>query len=240
MGTKYRLSVKTAVLAGVVFLLAGCVQISNWEDTLQQPREWDGCALGGALIGAAVGGLSSYFIAANTGSGTDRSDVKAVYVPIFTIIGGGIGAVAGHYICDPIIPPPPPAPVVAEAPPPPPPPPPAPQERIVLRGVHFDFNKSAIRPDAMPILDEAAEILGKHPDVTVDVNGYCDIIGGYAYNMRLSDRRAASVARYLEGKGIAASRLVTHGYGKTHFVATNRTAEGRAQNRRVELVPVGS
>jgi outer membrane protein OmpA-like peptidoglycan-associated protein len=240
MGTKYRLSVKTAVLAGVVFLLAGCVQISNWEDTLQQPREWDGCALGGALIGAAVGGLSSYFIAANTGSGTDRSDVKAVYVPIFTIIGGGIGAVAGHYICDPIIPPPPPAPVVAEAPPPPPPPPPAPQERIVLRGVHFDFNKSRIRPDAMPILDEAAEILGKHPDVTVDVNGYCDIIGGYAYNMRLSDRRAFSVAHYLEGKGIASSRLVTHGYGKTHFVATNRTAEGRAQNRRVELVPVGS
>jgi outer membrane protein OmpA-like peptidoglycan-associated protein len=207
---------------------------------LQQPREWDGCALGGALIGAAVGGLSSYFIAANTGSGTDRSDVKAVYVPIFTIIGGGIGAVAGHYICDPIIPPPPPAPVVAEAPPPPPPPPPAPQERIVLRGVHFDFNRSNIRPDAMPILDEAAEILGKHPDVTVDVNGYCDIIGGYAYNMRLSDRRSASVARYLESKGIAASRLVTHGYGKTHFVATNRTAEGRAQNRRVELVPVGS
>ena len=240
MGTKYRLSVKTAALAGVVFLLAGCVQISNWEDTLQQPREWDGCALGGALAGALVGGISSYFIAANTGSGTDRSDVKAVYVPIFTIIGGGLGAVAGHYICDPIIPPPPPAPVVAEAPPPPPPPPPAPQERIVLRGVHFDFNKSRIRPDAMPILDEAAEILGKHPDVTVDVNGYCDIIGGYAYNMRLSDRRAASVAHYLESKGIAASRLVTHGYGKTHFVATNRTAEGRAQNRRVELVPVGS
>jgi outer membrane protein OmpA-like peptidoglycan-associated protein len=240
MGTKYRLSVKTAALAGVVFLLAGCVQISNWEDTLQQPREWDGCALGGALAGALIGGISSYFIAANTGSGTDRSDVKAVYVPIFTIIGGGLGAVAGHYICDPIIPPPPPAPVVAEAPPPPPPPPPAPQERIVLRGVHFDFNKSRIRPDAMPILDEAAEILGKHPDVTVDVNGYCDIIGGYAYNMRLSDRRAASVAHYLESKGIAASRLVTHGYGKTHFVATNRTAEGRAQNRRVELVPVGS
>ncbi len=232
MGTKYRLSVKTAALAGVVFLLAGCVQISNWEDTLQQPREWDGCALGGALAGALVGGISSYFIAANTGSGTDRSDVKAVYVPIFTIIGGGLGAVAGHYICDPIIPPAPP--------PPPPPPPPAPQERIVLRGVHFDFNKSRIRPDAMPILDEAAEILGKHPDVTVDVNGYCDIIGGYAYNMRLSDRRAASVAHYLESKGIAASRLVTHGYGKTHFVATNRTAEGRAQNRRVELVPVGS
>ncbi len=79
----------------------------------------------------------------------------------------------------------------------------------------------------------------KHPDVTIDVDGYCDIIGGMAYNQRLSERRANSVARYLEGKGIAANRLVTHGYGKTHFVATNSTAEGRAQNRRVELVPQG-
>ncbi len=105
--------------------------------------------------------------------------------------------------------------------------------------MHFDFNKSNIRPDAAPILDEAAEILGKHPDVTIDVNGYCDIIGGVAYNQRLSERRANAVAGYLEGKGIAANHLVTHGYGKTQFVATNATAEGRAQNRRVELVPEG-
>jgi len=240
MGTKYRLSVKTAALAGVVFLLAGCAQISQWEDTLQEPREWDGCALGGALAGAAAFGISAYFVANGRGDVSNKDDVKAVYIPIFTILGGGLGALAGHYICDPIIPPPPPAPAMAEAPPPPPPPPPAPQERIVLRGVHFDFNKSNIRPDAAPILDEAADILSKHADVTVDVNGYCDIIGSYRYNLRLSQRRANSVAHYLEGKGIAASRLVTHGYGKTHFVATNRTAEGRAQNRRVELVPVGS
>ena len=241
MGTKHRLFVKTATLAAVVFLMAGCVQISNWEDSLQQPREWDGCAIGGALAGALIGGISSYFAAHESGGRTDRTNVEAVYVPIFTILGGGVGAVAGHYICDPIIPPPPPAPVVAEAPPPPPPPPPpAPQERIVLRGVHFDFNRYNIRPDAAPILDEAADILSKHPDVTVDVNGYCDIIGSYRYNLRLSDRRAGAVARYLEGKGIARSRLVTHGYGKTHFVASNHTSEGRAQNRRVELVPVGS
>jgi OOP family OmpA-OmpF porin len=105
--------------------------------------------------------------------------------------------------------------------------------------VHFDFNKYNIRPDAVPILDEAADILGKHPDVTVDVNGYCDIIGSVAYNQRLSERRAEAVGHYLQGKGIPANRLVAHGYGKTHFVASNDTAEGRAQNRRVELVPVG-
>lgn len=240
MGTKHRLFVKTAALAAMVFLLAGCTQIQQWEDTLQQPREWDGCALAGGLAGALIGGITSYFVADQTGGGTNRDNVKAVYIPIFTILGGGLGAVAGHYICDPIIPPPPPAPVAEAPPPPPPPPPPAPQERIVLRGVHFDFNKYNIRPDAAPILDEAADILSKHPDVTIDVNGYCDVIGSYRYNLKLSDRRAAAVAHYLEGKGIPASRLVTHGYGKTHFVATNRTAEGRAQNRRVELVPVGS
>src|SRR5580704_2855640 len=144
------------------------------------------------------------------------------------LIGAGGGAI-GYFLAQEPAPPPPP----------PPPPPPAPQERIILRGVHFDFNKYNIRPDAAPILDEAAEILGKHPDVTVDVNGYCDIIGGVAYNQRLSERRANAVAGYLEGKGIPANRLVTHGYGKTRFVASNATAEGRAQNRRVELGPEG-
>ncbi len=107
----------------------------------------------------------------------------------------------------------------------------------MLRGVHFDFNKYNIRPDAVPILDEAADILKQHSGVTVDVDGYCDAIGSFAYNLKLSRRRAQAVVNYLEDKGIAGDRLIPHGYGKTHFVATNRTAEGRAQNRRVELVP---
>jgi OOP family OmpA-OmpF porin len=103
--------------------------------------------------------------------------------------------------------------------------------------VHFDFNRYNIRPDAVPILDEAADILKQHSGVAVNVDGYCDAIGGVAYNLRLSRRRAQAVVNYLENKGIAGDRLIPHGYGKTNFVATNRTAEGRAQNRRVELVP---
>jgi OmpA-OmpF porin, OOP family len=109
----------------------------------------------------------------------------------------------------------------------------------VLRGVHFDFAKAKIRPEDMPVLDEAAQILSAHPDMKVEVNGYTDAIGSEAYNLRLSKRRANAVVAYLESKGIASDRMIPQGFGKTNFVATNKTAEGRAQNRRVELVPVG-
>ena len=107
----------------------------------------------------------------------------------------------------------------------------------MLRGVHFDFNKSKIRPGDAAVLDEAASTLKANPDVDIDVNGYCDAIGGENYNLRLSDRRSDAVVDYLINDGINASRLHPHGYGKSGFVATNDTAEGRAQNRRVELVP---
>jgi len=73
--------------------------------------------------------------------------------------------------------------------------------------------------------------------VNIYVDGYCDAIGSEEYNLKLSQRRADAVARYLEDKGIPASRLIARGFGKTNFVAPNDTDEGRAQNRRVELVP---
>ena len=107
----------------------------------------------------------------------------------------------------------------------------------MLRGVHFDFNKSKIRPGDAAVLDEAASTLKANPNVTVNVNGYCDAIGGEEYNLKLSDRRANAVVNYLVKDGIPSSQLIPHGYGKTNFVAPNNTAEGRAQNRRVELVP---
>jgi len=106
-----------------------------------------------------------------------------------------------------------------------------------LRGVHFDFDKAVIREVDRPVLDEAAETLKTNPNVKVEVNGYCDAIGAAAYNLKLSQRRAEAVATYLEDKGIPASQLIPQGFGKTHFVVTNSTAAGRAENRRVELVP---
>src|SRR5262249_30652291 len=133
-------------------------------------------------------------------------------------------------------PPPPPAPV-AQAPPPPPPPPA--KKKIVLRGVNFDFNKYNIRPDAVPILEQACSILKQESTVNVECDGYCDAIGGVEDNLKLSQRRAGAVRAWLIRGGTSPSRLTARGFGKTHFVATNDTQEGRAQNRRTELVVIG-
>lgn len=216
---------KLGAVCAVALLLSGCgMSQAKQEGTVS-----------GAIAGTMIGGAVGCGIAAAAGSGTS-STAYGIGCPVGAVAGGIIGGIIGYKLAQE----PAPAPAATPAPPPPPPPappPPVAQERIVLRGVHFDFNRYNIRADAAPILDEAADILSKHPNVTVNVDGYCDAIGSYSYNLRLSRRRADAVAGYLEGKGIAASRLMTHGYGKTHFVATNSTSEGRAQNRRVELMP---
>jgi OOP family OmpA-OmpF porin len=109
------------------------------------------------------------------------------------------------------------------------------KKKLVLRGVNFDFDKSNIRADAAPILDEAAATLKDEKDAVVSVEGHTDAVGSDAYNQRLSERRARAVAAYLAGHGIARSRLSTTGFGESKPVATNETADGRAENRRVEL-----
>jgi OmpA-OmpF porin, OOP family len=225
------------LLLGVIVLafLSGCANI-------QQPRRWDGCAIGGAILGGAAGAGIGLGIANAVGRSGDNvfNEERGTAMWASAIGGAVVGTLLGHYICDPLIqppaPPPPPPPPPLPPPPPPPPPPPV-RQKLVLRGVHFDFNKSNIRPGDAAVLDEAAATLKANPNVSVNVNGYCDWIGGDEYNLRLSDRRAASVVNYLGSAGIPESRLIPHGYGKTDFVATNETAEGRAQNRRVELVP---
>jgi outer membrane protein OmpA-like peptidoglycan-associated protein len=131
-------------------------------------------------------------------------------------------------------PPPAPAPEVAAAPPPPVPAP-APKRRIVLRGVHFDFDKTEIRSDAAPILDTAAQTLQEESEITVSVEGHTDAVGGEEYNQGLSVRRAKAVRDYLVEKGVDASRMSVEGFGESRPVASNDTADGRAQNRRVEL-----
>jgi outer membrane protein OmpA-like peptidoglycan-associated protein len=133
-----------------------------------------------------------------------------------------------RFLPAPPVPPAPAPPVVAAAPPM--------KKKIVLRGVNFDFDKADIRPDAVPILEEAAKTLQAESQLTVAVNGYTDAIGSEEYNQRLSERRANAVKAFLEKLGVAGSRLSARGFGKSNPVASNDTAEGRAQNRRVELV----
>jgi len=85
------------------------------------------------------------------------------------------------------------------------------------------------------ILNEAIEVLKKYPELKVEVAGHTDSVGTDAYNQKLSERRAAAVKDYLVSKGIAASKVTTIGKGESQPVATNKTAEGRQKNRRVDI-----
>lgn len=128
-----------------------------------------------------------------------------------------------------------PAPAAEPAPEPAPAPAAAPK-KLVLEGVNFDHDKATLREDAHPILDQAAEGLKEWGDVKVEVAGYTDSRGAAKYNLKLSQRRAEAVRAYLIGKGIDADRLTAKGFGESHPVADNKTAEGRFKNRRVELI----
>ena len=128
--------------------------------------------------------------------------------------------------------------VVKQEPPPPPPPAPAPapvEEKIVLNGIRFDFDKSVIKPEFVPVLDEAVDILKKHADKKVEIQGHTDSIGTEAYNEKLGMRRADAVKMYLVDKGVTADNLTTESFGESNPVADNGTKEGRAMNRRVEF-----
>jgi outer membrane protein OmpA-like peptidoglycan-associated protein len=113
-------------------------------------------------------------------------------------------------------------------------------DKILLHGLQFNPDGSVIRRTSYPILDSAADILKRQPNTMVLVDSYCDPTGGKQLNQRLSGDRAVAVATYLEHKGIASDRLIPRGFGATDFVASNATADGREQNRRVELrlVPI--
>ena len=148
----------------------------------------------------------------------------------------------------------PPAPPPAVAPPPPPPPAAAPPKpaaapaapTVVATKVtfaadaFFDFNKAVLKPEAKAKLDDLS---GKLKDISLEVIiavGHTDAVGSDAYNQKLSVRRAEAVKAYMVSKGIEPNRIYTEGKGKKQPVADNKTAEGRAKNRRVEIEVVGT
>jgi OOP family OmpA-OmpF porin len=133
-----------------------------------------------------------------------------------------------------------PEPVPVPAPAVTPPPAPAAKEQgsIIFRNIQFDLNKSNIKPESYPVLDEIVDYLKANPNVKMEIQGHTCNLGTAAYNLKLSDRRAASVKTYLVGKGVEANRLETKGYGLTMPVAPNDKEENRARNRRVEFKPI--
>jgi len=109
------------------------------------------------------------------------------------------------------------------------------EDKWTLLGVNFDFNKATLRPEAYPILDNAAEILLTHPQVNVDIEGYTDQLGSDKYNDKLSLQRAESVKKYLIAKGVDSSRLNTVGKGKRDLLFKEKDPTSRFYNRRIEF-----
>jgi OOP family OmpA-OmpF porin len=106
---------------------------------------------------------------------------------------------------------------------------------IVLPTIHFGVGSATLAPGSSPALNEVAETLKRNPDLKVEIGGHTDNEGPARLNRKISLERAEEVKRYLAARGVPRTRMVTKGYGEVHPIASNRHAEGRAQNRRIEL-----
>jgi outer membrane protein OmpA-like peptidoglycan-associated protein len=210
----------TAITVASALALTGCV--SNTADP-NANRTRDGAILGG-MLGGILGAASS----------DDNQGRNAVFgAAAGAIAGGAIGAALDRQAQD----------LRASMA----------NDQILIRntgeelivtmpdGILFDFDSAAIRASLQSDLRALARNLQQYPDTTVDVIGHTDSDGSPEYNMDLSSRRAAAVAGVLLEEGVAPFRVRSFGRGEEQPVATNLTPEGRAQNRRVEVVirPVG-
>ena len=107
-----------------------------------------------------------------------------------------------------------------------------------LNGVNFETGSAQLTVGARSVLDNVASQLLKFPSVRIQINAHTDNLGGKAFNLDLSRKRIVSVARYLGSKGISSSRLAGRAFGESKPIASNDTEEGRARNRRVEMIAV--
>ncbi|MBU0554352.1 MAG: OmpA family protein [Alphaproteobacteria bacterium] len=206
-------------LAGVALAalaLSGCV-----TDPETGNRRISKAAIGG--VGGAVGG---YLLGDLLGGRNDRTE-KIVGAGIGALAGAGVGAymdaqekklreqTAGTGVD-----------VVREG------------DELLLRmpsGITFATDQATVQPQFQTTLDQVASTLAEYPKTMIDVLGHTDSDGSEAYNQALSERRAQAVANYLGRRGVDPIRIATMGYGETRPVASNETAAGKAQNRRVEI-----
>lgn len=111
-------------------------------------------------------------------------------------------------------------------------------ELIMPGNVTFDVDQSSIRSSFTGVLESVALVLNEYDETMIQIDGFTDSTGSESYNQMLSERRASSVRDFLLNQGIASSRTRATGYGEQHPVASNDSAAGREQNRRVELTLV--
>lgn len=185
-----------------------------------------GCAVSNTQKGAAIGGTAGAVIGGIVG---DRAGNTAAGVIVGAAVGGATGAIIGNYMDE----------QAAELE----------QDLDGARiervgegikitfdsGILFDYNKADLRPEAKQNLVKMAETLNKYDDTNILVEGHTDSDGSEEYNLKLSERRAASVSAYLAGQGVTNLRMSTVGHGEMMPVADNSTAEGKQANRRVEV-----
>lgn len=109
------------------------------------------------------------------------------------------------------------------------------EKLITIEGTNFDTNSAKLKPEADKKLNEVVDFAASNKDANLAITGYTDSRGSDKLNQNLSTRRAESVKAYLVKKGVAADRIITKGEGAANPVADNKTGEGRAKNRRVEI-----
>ena len=207
----------------ITLLIAGSFALTGCMDPGPEPQNGNTRTQNGALIGAGLGAL----LGATKESGSDRFKNAA----IGAAIGAGVGAVVGNQLD---------------------------KQAAELRGsmgndvkivntgdrlvgtmpqdILFDTDSALVRSDLRRDLGTLANNLRRYPDTTVDVLGHTDNVGTADYNQNLSARRASAVAFVLMDAGVQASRVRSFGRGEDEPVASNQTASGRQQNRRVEIV----
>nr|WP_255556063.1 OmpA family protein [Lysobacter sp. CJ11] len=208
-------------------MLAGCATYTGQTNDPNDPNRTRNGALIGASIGAVAGLLSGK-------DATERRQRAMVGAGIGGLAGAGIGAYQDR------------------------------QEAELRRqtagtgvdvqrdgdviklnlpdGVTFDFNKTEVKPQFYPALNNIASTIKEYNQTIVEINGHTDNVGSLAANQKVSEGRAQAVGNYLAGQGVQSVRMEMHGYNYQYPVADNTTDAGRAKNRRVEirLIPVNN
>jgi len=204
------------VLASLLLpTLVGCEATKNTNKTQR-----------GAVIGAVAGGVLGAVLGNNIGKGGNG----ALGAVLGTVVGGVAGGLIGNKMDKQ-------ARQISESLPG------AKVERVgegiklVLgeNSIRFDTNKSSLTPTAKANLNKLVNVFTEYPDTNIQIYGYTDNTGSEAYNLTLSEQRSSSVKEYLIAKGLHSSRFSTSGFGEADPIATNETADGRTQNRRVEF-----